>query len=65
MKKIDFNPLKINYTGTFDNPIHINKNPAAKINTIGFLAKKRLIIYISVPKSLTLGSSLCITESVG
>ena len=64
-KSIGFMPLKMNFGGIFE-----SATAAASIRMTGMkpqndLNKNRVTIYSSVPANLTLGSSLCMTESAG
>jgi hypothetical protein len=63
-KKIVFMPLKMNLGGTLESLIHITKNRVASKYPTKLLTTKRDMIKMKVVASLTLGSSLCITESV-
>ena len=60
-----FSPFTINFTGTFESEIATTKKSVAKAYPGHEFAINRETIKIMVPKSFVLGSSLCITESIG
>ena len=60
---IALRPLTMNLRGIFDSAITIAKNAATTRYSHILLPRNRDITNIKVPISLTLGSSLCITES--
>ena len=57
-------PFTINLNGTWDIFTSIAKNKAAIIYPPNLLKQNNDIRYANVPTTFTLGSSLCITESV-
>ena len=59
----DLSPRSTYFTGTFDKNIAITRNTVAMAYPAAVSATKRLTIYTSVVSSLTLGSSLWITDS--
>ena len=63
-KIMDFIPFTINRKGTFDNLMQTARKAAATTNPTRFFIKKSDRIKTNVPTSLTLGSSLWITDSV-
>ena len=64
MNIIGLRPFTMNLNGTWDIFTSIAKNNAAIIYPLNLLKQNNDIRYANVPTTFTLGSSLCITESV-